>query len=298
MVYLRPEPLEAGDLVRVVAPAGPTPPAVLLSGLAWLRQRYRVKFSPRLLGGSHGFLAATDAERLAEMEAAFADREARAIVCARGGYGCTRILDALRWDALLAAPKWLVGFSDITAIHSSLQQRGLASVHGPNVSQLARRATPSMRAAWIDALEHPSAPRLWSGLEVLHRGPSARGPIVGGNLALLDALAAGGSLAIPRGAVLALEDVGERPYRLDRMLTSLRASGELGNAAAVVFGGFDDCGPGADGVTAREVLAERTAGLGVITMVGAPFGHGARNDAFVLGSEVEVDEGVVRFLGR
>jgi muramoyltetrapeptide carboxypeptidase len=111
---------------------------------------------------------------------------------------------------------------------------------------------------------------------------------VGGNLALVHAMAAAGRLVVPEGAVVALEDVTEAPYRVDRMLTSLRLGGHLGRASAVVFGGFDKCAPGPDGRTVEEVLVDRTGDLGIPVLAGAPFGHGERNEAFVLGARARV----------
>jgi muramoyltetrapeptide carboxypeptidase len=126
------------------------------------------------------------------------------------------------------------------------------------------------------------------------RAGAARGPLVGGNLALVEAMAAAGRWRPPDGAILALEDVTERPYRMDRMLTSLRLGGHLARVAGVVFGDFAQCDPGPDGVVAAEVLAERTRDLGVPVVACAPFGHGARNDAFVLGAVAAIDGDRVR----
>jgi muramoyltetrapeptide carboxypeptidase len=107
--------------------------------------------------------------------------------------------------------------------------------------------------------------------------------VVGGNLALVAAMAAGGALVVPDKAIVVLEDVTERPYRVDRMLTSLLLGGHLARASAIVFGAFTQCEPGPDGVTVDEVLRERTSGLGVPVVAGAPFGHAAPNFAFPLG---------------
>jgi muramoyltetrapeptide carboxypeptidase len=290
-----PEPLAPGERVIVVAPSSPFDPADLERGLAWLRERYEVVVDAGILERK-GYLAGDDARRAAELAHAMRDDRARAIVAARGGYGAMRILDALPWDAWSAKPSWLVGFSDITALHVEANRRGVAAVHGPHVTGLGRDEHPSVRDAWRAALEEPRAPRAWEGLAVLHAGAAAEGPIVGGNLALVEAMAAAGRDAVPVGAVLALEDVTERPYRIDRMLTSLRLSGALSRAAAIVFGDFDKCDAGPDGVRAAEVLVERTAGLGIAVVAGAPFGHAARNLAFVVGARVRVDSDAVRWL--
>lgn len=288
-----PPALVPGDRVAVVAPSSPFPRGELWRGLAWLRQRYRLRMSAGALEHD-GYLAGTDSRRAAELARAVEDPEVKAIVAARGGYGAMRIVDRLPWDALVARPKWLVGFSDVTVLHAMSWRVGVGSVHGPNVTGLGRTVTPAIRAAWSRAVERPSATHAWAGLRVLRAGRAA-GPVIGGNLSLLHALAAAGRLAVPPGAVLALEDVTESPYRVDRMLTSLRLGGHLAAVAAIVLGGFDRCAPGADGRTVEEVLADRVTDLGVPVLAGAPFGHGAHNEAFVLGSPVRVEDDRVVF---
>jgi muramoyltetrapeptide carboxypeptidase len=276
-----PPPLAPGDALFVVAPSGPFEHADLWPGLAWLRGRYAV----RMLGSAlrrDGFLAGTDERRRAEIARAMVDSDVKAIVAARGGYGATRIADELPWREFARRPKWIVGFSDVTALHAMAWRAGVASVHGPNVTGLGRRASPLVRASWLACLERPTAARAWTGLRVVHRG-QAQGPLVGGNLSLLHAMAAAGRLTIPDGAVLMLEDVSEAPYRVDRMLTSLLVGGHLARASAIVFGGFERCAPGADGRTLDEVIEERTRPLAVPVLARAPFGHGTHNEACVLG---------------
>lgn len=287
-----PPALRPGDLVAVVAPSGPLPPGDFWRGLAWVRDRYRVRMSPGVLSRA-GYLAGDDARRGSELSKALGDRDVKAVIAGRGGYGAMRLLEGLRPEALAIAPRWLVGFSDITALHVLAADAGVASIHGPNVTGLGR-ASPANRAAWLAALERPGAGAVWRGLRVLNGG-EARGPVAGGNLALLEAMAAAGRLSLPQGCVLMLEDVDERPYRVDRMLTSLRLGGQLARAAAVVLGGFTRCAPGPDGVTVDDVLAGRTAALGVPVLAGAPFGHGDQNLAFILGREATVRGDEVSF---
>lgn len=290
---LAPPPLRPGSLVAIVAPASPFDREELFRGLAWLRTRYELRLASSILERT-GYLAGTDARRGAELARAMTDDRIEAVVCARGGYGVMRILDMLPWAAFAARPKWLVGFSDVCALHVAANARGICTLHAPNVTGLGRRITASERLALVDALE--GRPRqTWTGLEVIHAGPTASGPVVGGNLALLEAMAAAGRLVVPEGALLALEDVTERPYRLDRMMTALRLGGHLQRAGAIVLGGFTQCDAGPDGVTATVVLRERTSDLGVPVVAGGPFGHGAPNRAFVLGARATLERDTLRF---
>ncbi len=290
-----PPPLAPGDAVVVVAPSSPFLVDQLWQGLAWLRSRYRIRIAAGALARD-GYLAGSDARRRFELERAIVDPGTKAIIAARGGYGALRIANELPWSQLARRPKWLVGFSDITALHAMAWREGIASAHAPNATGLGFAASPWIRAAWIAAVERPTDARAWRGLRVLRRG-RARGPIVGGNLAVLHALAAAGMLVVPAGAVLAIEDVSEAPYRVDRMLTSLSLGGHLARASAIVFGGFERCKPGADGRTVDEVLEERTASLGVPVLADAPFGHGANNEAFVLGAQALVSDDEVHLGG-
>jgi muramoyltetrapeptide carboxypeptidase len=240
-----------------------------------------------------GYLAGGDARRVRELEAALGDPEVKAVVAGRGGYGAMRLLGDVSLDCLARQPRWVVGFSDVTALHLTAGRAGVASIHGPNVTGLGR-TSPMNRAAWLAALERPHAEMSWEGLDVLVPG-RACGQTFGGNLALLEAMASAGRLLVPQGAVLFLEDVDERPYRVDRMLTSLRLGGHLERASALVLGGFTRCPAGTDGVTVEQVLHDRTADLGIPVLTGAPFGHADENRAFILGREAAVEGGTVVF---
>ncbi len=279
-----PGALRPGDRIAVVAPSSPLPREACLAGLAWLAQRYTLVIHGDIFA-KKGFLAGDDDRRVAELSRAMRDPGIRAIVVARGGYGASRITARLPWDEHARAPKWLVGFSDVTALHVMAARHG-GCVHAPNVTGLGASSNVRLaqnRAAWLAQLEHPDAPRTWRGLTTLRSG-RARGPLFGGNLALLCAMAAAGALVVPDGAIVMLEDVTEKPYRIDRMMTSLIAGGHLAKASAVVFGSFEQCEPAIDGVTALEVIAERASTLGVPVFAGAPFGHGTHNEAFMLGA--------------
>lgn len=278
----------------MVAPASPFDREELFRGLAWLRTRYRLRLTGGILDRA-GYMAGSDARRAQELASAMLDPEVSAIVCARGGYGAMRIVEALPWQAFAASPKWLVGFSDVTALHVTANALGICTLHAPNVTGLGRAITALERFCLLTSLEALASPA-WTNLEVVHPGPPARGPLLGGNLALLVSMAAAGRLVIPPGAILAFEDVTERPYRVDRMLTSLRLGGYLDGLSAIVVGSFTQCDPGPDGVTAAAVVADLTSGLGIPVVAGAPFGHGAPNVPFILGGIATLDATTLSFV--
>jgi muramoyltetrapeptide carboxypeptidase len=280
-----PAPLEPGDTVAVVAPSGPFDRAAALAGIAWLGRRYRVLHGANLFA-RQGYLAGSDRRRIAELQRAL-DADVKAVIAARGGYGLGRIASLIEWRAALRHPKWLVGFSDFTVLHAEAWRRGLATVHAPMICTLGL-ATSRTRRQWLDTLEDPMRKRHWKGLRAWRPGRVA-GMLVGGNLALLHSMAAAGRLRVPEGAVVLLEDVGERPYRVDRMLTDLVMGGHLSRAAGVVVGDFTDCAPGPDGFGVAAVLRERLCTLKMPVAAGFPSGHGKRNDAVVFGSRALLD---------
>lgn len=285
---IEPPLVKQGDRIRVVAPSGPFDRTLVLRGLAWLGQRYQVDFGQGLFA-REGFLAGSDERRLEELNAALRDPEARAVVAARGGYGLTRIAHAADVPALRDRPKWLVGFSDVTALHVEACRAGVASIHGDNVAGLGR-GDEHGRARFIDALEAPSRPRSFEGLSAWYPG-IATGPVTGGNLTVMFSCAAAGRLVLPAGCVLVLEDVSEAPYRVDRMLSALLAGGFLDRVGAVVLGDFTDCPPGRHGVPMEAVLRERLLTLRVPIVHGLPFGHGRENHPVHFGRRGTVDAG-------
>jgi muramoyltetrapeptide carboxypeptidase len=293
---LFPPPLVPGDRVAVVAPSSPFDRAAALAGIAWLEKRYRVVYRSSLFA-RQGYLAGSDQRRMSELQSAL-DADVRAVIAARGGYGLSRIVHRVDWRIALARPRWIVGFSDITVLHAEAWRRRLASVHGAMVCSLGN-ANETARRRWIDLLEQPQKERSFRGLVSWRKG-AATGPLVGGNLAMLHACAAAGRLRIPKSAVVVVEDVGERPYRVDRMLTNLISGGHLARASAVLVGDFTDCAPGPDGTTVEDVLRERLLALDVPVLARFPVGHGNRNHPVVLGRRAEVTAargaGVVRLV--
>jgi muramoyltetrapeptide carboxypeptidase len=272
--------------VRIIAPSSPFDRTLFFRGVGWLAERYQVEIAPHALC-RRGFLAGSDAERLLDLNDALASTEVRAIVAARGGYGATRICHRAAWAALARAPKWLVGFSDITLLHLEVQSVGLCSLHGENAAGLGR-GDADARTRWLSALEQPEQARVLEGRQALANGV-AEGPLVGGNLTMLFTAQASGRLHLPLGSILALEDVTESSYRIDRMLSALLVSGALDGVAGVALGDFTDCSPGPHRVPVEAVLAERLAELKVPVSAGFEFGHGRHNEPLPLGRRVRLN---------
>jgi len=290
----KPPGLRPGDPVAVVAPAGPFDRESFEAGLQVLAGRYRVVFHDGLFARTR-YLAGDDARRLDELAAALADDSTKAVFAARGGYGTMRLLARL-WPKLAGfRPKPLVGFSDITAVHLALQAAGWVSVHGPVVTQLGTQSA-DVAARLFHLLESPAPAAPLSGTPLV--AGVVEGPLLGGNLSLLTRLLGTPYLPPLDGAVLLLEDVGERPYRLDRMWTHLALAGVFDRIRGLALGDFTDCEEPDGDYRAGEVVAGLVAEVGLPCLGGLPIGHGAVNQPVPLGSRVRLDAaaGALEFL--
>ena len=278
--------LRPGDPVVAIAPAGPFDRPSFEAGLEIIARRYQVHYDPGILTRQR-YLAGSDARRLGELWRALADTGSRAVFCARGGYGMMRLLAGLEGMTPVAKP--VIGFSDITALHQLLQRQGLISVHGPNLTQLAR-LDASARARLFEILESEAAAGELAGVATYVEG-TAEGPLVGGNLSVLTRLLGTPFLAPLEGAILLLEDVGERPYRLDRMWTHLALAGVFRQVRGIVLGEFTGCEEKDAEYSSADVLRELAAGAGLPCAAGFPIGHGTQNQPVPLGVRVRLDAG-------
>jgi muramoyltetrapeptide carboxypeptidase len=310
---LRPPRLRPGDLAAIVAPAGAVFHRAQLDlardALAALGLRVRVGDN---LFARYGSLAGRDEERAADLNAAFADPEVRAVLPIRGGWGSARLLPYLDYEAVRRDPKVVLGFSDVTALLLGLHARtGLVTFHGPTALGRWPRFTVEHLRRVLFAAEAPTLVNpvdddpdrlvpLDHRIRTVAAG-RARGRLLGGNLTVLSALVGTPYLPSFDGAVLFLEDTEEAIYRVDRMMTQLALAGVLGRLAAVVFGTCDECGPGRGygSLTLEEVLEDHVGRLGVPAWEGAMIGHGMPQWTVPVGVEAEVDAGAgtVRLVG-
>ncbi|MBW4053271.1 MAG: LD-carboxypeptidase [Proteobacteria bacterium] len=278
--------LRPGDPVTVVAPASGFDRASFEAGVEVIARRYEVHYDPGVLT-RHRYLAGSDARRLGELWRALADTDTRAVFCARGGYGMMRLLAGLEDVPVAAKP--VVGFSDITALHQVLQQQGLVSIHGPVLTQLARLDVHT-HARLFELLESEAPAADVTGTETYVEG-TAEGPLLGGNLAVLTRLLGTPFLAPLKGAVLLLEDIGERPYQLDRMWIHLELAGVFRQVRGIVLGEFAHCEEKNAEYSSAEVLRELAAATGLPCAAGFPIGHGTHNQPVPLGVRVRLDAG-------
>ncbi len=291
---LRPPRLRPGDVVAVVAPAGPVRAERVEAGAARLEEwGLRVRFADAAPHPTLSWLSARDEDRAEHLQWALTDPGVAAVWAARGGFGTQRVLDLLDWDVVSdAAPRLLVGFSDLTALHQAAAARlGLATLHAPGVGGLADGEPATLERVRDLVFGHAS--------QVLHGRPDPRfaheggvesgvveGVTVGGNLTVLATSVGTGHLRPAADQIAVLEDVGEQPYRLDRSLTQLLRSGWFDGVRGVALGRFTDCG---DPAHVDALLAERLAPLGVPVLAGLLFGHNDENHPVPLGVRARLD---------
>ena len=282
--------------------APPDPKAVDRAAAALEKYGFKPKLAKNVRA-RHGFLAGTDRERATDLMAMFADKKVDAIICLRGGYGAARLLERLDYEVIRRNPKILSGYSDITSLHGALARKvNLISIHAPMLNgALADPRVPEFtrRSFLRTVMEARPAGSISDGYEgkmvSVLRGGVAAGRLIGGNLSLLCA-----SLGTPfapsfKGKILFFEDISEKPYRLDRMLTQLLNAGILQQVAGVAVGVNRDCNdpdakPGGEyRQTAADVVKERLATLRVPVVTGLPFGHVDLNATIPVGVKAILD---------
>lgn len=308
----KPGRLRPGDRVALVAPAGQYLDELDFQLVAENMTAMGLVPVP----GAHwkdrfGYLAGTDQNRAADVNAAFADPSIRAVFATRGGWGSARMLPYLDWKSIRANPKLLVGFSDITALHLAIQARaGFPTIHGPGGgSSWSKYSYAAFRDLVFDGklplYRNPVATQdrlvQREGRVNTLRSGKATGKLIGGNLTVLTHLVGTSWLPDFTGAILFMEDTDEAPYRIDRMLTQLGQAGILRKVAGVVFGQCTNCKP-SDGSTSlftlADVLQQHLQPLGVPAYSGAMFGHIDDQFSLPVGcrAEIDADAGTIRLL--
>jgi muramoyltetrapeptide carboxypeptidase len=282
---LKPARLRPGATIALIAASSPPSEEKLAKGIENLLQfGFKIREGQHLRK-RHGYLAGTDAERLADLHWAFQNPEIDAVWCIRGGYGAGRLLPDIDYDLIRQHPKPLIGYSDVTALHLAIHQRtGLVTFHGPVAAAVFPQDTLHyFRSVLMESeipfeIAAPSAENAPEGVEyqpfVITPG-QANGTLTGGNLALLASLAGTDFAPVFKNKIVFIEDVGEQPYRLDRMLTQLLQATDLMAAAGIALGVFNDCQPkpGSPSLSLPDALRDRLAGLGIPVVYGLPFGH-------------------------
>ncbi len=297
----KPRVLRSGDMVGLVAPSSPFERDSVKAGIEVLKSLgFQIQHFPDLFTRGEGFLAGGDSRRAEELKLMFQDPEVKAILVVRGGYGAQRVLERLDEETLKNNPKMLLGYSDATCLLSFLLDRcNLICFHGPLVSEMGSMSLLTKKylthiltdPAPLGEIPMPNAKWVTNG--------KARAPLVGGNLSVICS-----TLGTPwemrtEGRILFLEDWGEKPYRIDRMLVQLKQAGKFSSIAGLLFGHMlADKDKGSSGRLHQamdDVLSRNSQDLGVPVVCGLPVGHGVDNLPLPLGAVAEIDSQENRF---
>ncbi len=283
---IAPPLIRPGSVFRLVSPAGHCDSAPLLALTEWLEASgYRVEWGKHVTGSSFQF-SGTDEERLADLQEALDDPRVNVIFCSRGGNGTLRLLEYLDFRGFRKHPKWLVGYSDITVLHSTLQRMGYQSVHGIMARDcLTEEGQPTESLlSLMEILRDGKSAATWRS-HPLNRPGKTTALLTGGNLSLLYALAGTPFYTDTRGKILFIEDIGEYLYHLDRMMVSLRLAGKLEKLAGLVVGYFTEMKDNDEpyGKSVEEIILDAVRDYGFPVAFGFPAGHEQPHRALVSG---------------
>jgi muramoyltetrapeptide carboxypeptidase len=297
-IIIIPPYLKKGDTIGIVCPAGYMPVEKAATCITTLQHwGYRVK-TGFTLGNQYHYFSGTDQQRLADLQQMLDDKEVKAVLCGRGGYGVSRIIDAVNWNHFKKHPKWIVGFSDITVLHSYLNmQVYTASLHSPMAGAF---NDDGFAGEYVQSLKHAlegKPAHYETEAHAFNRKGNAGGILVGGNLSLL-AHQAGTKSALPnKNAILFIEDVGEYLYNIDRMLIQLERAGTFKKLEGLIVGGFTDNKDTTTpfGQTAEEIILHRVSKYDFPVCFNFPVSHDKRNYALKVGvkHKLEVGDNVV-----
>lgn len=297
---IKPALIRPGATVALIAPASPPAEVKFEQAFRNLTEMGFKIIPGKNMRARYGYLAGTDEERIQDIHEAFANPEVEAIWCVRGGYGCTRLLPHLDYDLIRNNPKPLIGYSDITALHLAMyQEAGVISFHG----QVGGGDMTEFTKGHIDrTLFKGEFPYAISNFDTPYiKGPEyeafvirpgkAQGPLTGGNLSLLAAMTGTAFAPKFKNHIVFIEEIGEAPYRVDRLLTQLLQGTDLKEAAGIVLGIFNDCEQKGDSPTLKlaDTLRDRLANLNMPIYYGAPFGHISDQCVLPYGVEVSIN---------
>lgn len=282
---IKPELLQENDTIGIAAPAGRIDIKEIEKAADFIRTEWKmqVKIAPQCKSKHHQF-AGTDQERLQGMQMMIDDPKVKAILCARGGYGSTRIIDKLDFSPLLLNPKWLIGYSDITVFHGHLSKLGIMSLHATMPRNFPDGTESLHKALTIGKTEYSISTHKKS------RPGKARGRLTGGNLSMIASIAGSVSDIETSGKILFIEDLNEYLYHMDRMMGQLKRSGKLNNISGLVAGGFSDMKdyPTDFGKRPEDIILDAIGTRGIPVCFGFPAGHIKDNRALIMGAETEL----------
>lgn len=285
---IRPSKLSEGDLIYITAPAKATDVASVLFTKNFLEKNgFKVLLSEHCLGSFHYF-SGTDEERTADMQFGIDHPEVKAILCARGGYGCVRIVDQINWANMLMEPRWLIGFSDITVFHHRLMKLGVQSIHGSMPLNFEKNSPEALNTL-IEIL-HGGFPEIKGPAIQGNEHGSAQGTLIGGNLSIVYSLLGTDDMYSFDDSILFVEDLAEQLYHLDRMFYALKKTGALSKIKGIIIGGMTDLEDtdNPTGFSIEEIVSQHFNYSKIPICYQFPIGHFPDNRSVIVGEKVHL----------
>ncbi len=284
---IQPKSLAPGDKIAITCPAGAITDGEQTAAVEYLRSRGYVVEVGETVGSHYHRFAADDGQRRTELQKYMDDPDVAAILCGRGGYGTMRIIEGLDFEGFALRPKWLIGFSDITCLHSYFGDRAaVMTLHGHMLRGFSpEEMDPQSTQYLMDILEGRRPSYYWT--DESHQQMTVTAPIVGGNLALLSDLCGTTADIDTQQKILIVEDVGEYYYNVDRMMMQLRLAGKLDGLKALIYGAFTDMQDNEVpfGERIRDIMHRVTRDYDFPVVGGLPFGHQRQNWPILLGAD-------------
>lgn len=280
--------LKKGDTVGIVAPAKAIEKGYVEYAINfWENEGFKVKLGSHCLGRSNYF-SGTDAQRASDFQTMLDDDEVKAIICARGGYGCVRLIDRINWAGLVNQPKWIIGFSDVTVFHQYANKLEVASMHGTMPLNY-KENTPRSLESMMEQLKGQPYNYEWNAKTV--KTGSTTGKVIGGNLAVLAGLIGTRFSSSFDGKILFLEEIGEPLYAIDRMFYQLSASGILERLSGLILGSFSGIKDTEHpyGETLESIIMEHLKFTNIPVAFEFPIGHQNDNCALIVGGTYQLD---------
>ena len=285
-----PDFLKPGDEIRIISPAGNID-QTLIDGAKSQLVNWGYRPSEGMFTRSvYGRFAGNEHERFTDLQQALDDPNVKAILCSRGGYGLAQIIDKINFTRFLQHPKWIIGFSDVTILHEALQKTGYISVHGGMAKQLTELSNNSQPLVLLENILKGKLPAYKVIADPNNRFGNAKGALIGGNLSVFLAMRATPFDLPFKGSILFIEDVGEKPYQIDRMMQNLRLSGALSQISGMIVGQFSDTEEDPEmNATIYEIIAHSVKEYNYPVCFNFSAGHIDDNFPLLMGATVSLE---------
>lgn len=285
-IITHPKPLHSGDKIAIVSPAGIVNPDFVHAAIQVLSNEGWNPYISKHALGKHGSFSGSINDRINDIKEAFLDTDTRAIFCSRGGYGAVHLLEELSKLPLEQNPKWLIGFSDISALHALMASKGIASIHAPMAKHLARENGTDSNSFQLFEILRGCQPQYQWDSHPLNKCGNVSGKLIGGNLAVLQALINTPYDIFKKGIILLIEDIGEPIYKVQRMLYQLKLCGILQSLTGLIVGQFTNYHADSNFPNMETMINEIITQYNYPVTFNAPIGHIDNNIPLIMGAEI------------